>query len=105
MKDHVASRVPLQDEITATAYNNPYFDRLIVVRRERTVATVTVSPKYQVVIPSDVRDRLKIKPGQKVAVIEKDGVVHLVPIRPLKELNGMASGATLKGLRDEGDRR
>jgi AbrB family looped-hinge helix DNA binding protein len=86
-------------------YNNPYFDRRIVVRGEKPLATVTVSPKYQVVIPSDVRERLKLKPGQKVAVIEKDGVVHLVPIRPLKELKGMASGATLKGLRDEGDRR
>jgi len=89
----------------SNSYNNPYFDRRIVVRGEKPLATVTVSPKYQVVIPSDVRERLKLKPGQKVAVIEKDGVVHLVPIRPLKELKGMASGATLKGLRDEGDRR
>ncbi len=69
------------------------------------MATVTVSTKYQVVIPSDVRDRLKLKPGQKVAVIEKDGVVHLIPIRPLKELKGMASGVTSKGIRDEGDSR
>jgi AbrB family looped-hinge helix DNA binding protein len=69
------------------------------------LATVTVSTKYQVVIPSDVRDRLKLRPGQKVAVIEKDGVVHLIPIRPLKELKGMAAGTTSKGLRDEGDAR
>jgi len=48
---------------------------------------------------------LKLKPGQKVAVIEKDGVVHLIPIRPLKELKGMASGVTSKGIRDEGDSR
>ncbi len=69
------------------------------------MATVTVSTKYQVVIPSDVRDRLKLKPGQKVAVIEKDGVVHLIPIRPLKELKGMATGVTRRGIRDEGDSR
>lgn len=69
------------------------------------MATVTVSTKYQVVIPSEVRDRLKLKPGQKVAVIEKDGVVHLIPIRPLKELKGMAAGITSKGIRDEGDSR
>lgn len=66
------------------------------------MATVTVSPKYQVVIPSEVRERLKLKPGQKVAVIEKDGVVHLVPIRPLKDLKGLVPGVTPKGLRDEG---
>ena len=66
---------------------------------------MTVSTKYQVVIPSDVRDRLKLKPGQKVAVIEKDGVVHLIPIRPLKELKGMAAGTTSKGVRTEGDAR
>ena len=69
------------------------------------MATVTVSPKYQVVIPSEVRERLKLKPGQKVAVVEKDGVVHMVPIRPLKELKGMVSGVTSKGLRDEGRQR
>ncbi len=66
------------------------------------MATVTVSPKYQVVIPSEVRERLKLKPGQKVAVIEKDGVVHLIPIKPLKELRGLATGASSKDLRDEG---
>jgi AbrB family looped-hinge helix DNA binding protein len=67
------------------------------------LTTVTISTKYQVVIPSEVRDRLKLKPGQKVAVIEKDGVVHLIPVRPLKELKGMAAGITSKGVRDEGD--
>jgi AbrB family looped-hinge helix DNA binding protein len=69
------------------------------------LATVTISTKYQVVIPSDVRDRLKLKPGQKVAVIEKDGVIHLIPIRPSKELKGMTGEITSKGLRDEGDGR
>ncbi len=70
---------------------------------------VTVSPKFQVVIPSEVRNRLKLRlklrSGQKVAVIEKDGVVHLIPIRPLKELKGLAAGVSQKGLRDEGQQR
>ncbi len=69
------------------------------------MANVTVSPKYQVVIPSEVRERLKLKPGQKVAVIEKDGVVHLIPIRPLKNLKGSMPGVSRAGLRDEGSRR
>jgi len=65
------------------------------------VVTVTVSPKYQVVIPSEVRERMKLKPGQKLAVVEKDGVVHLVPVRPLKEMRGFAKGVSSKGIRDE----
>ncbi len=69
------------------------------------MATVTVSPKYQVVIPSEVRERLKLKPGQKIAVVEKDGVVHLIPVRPLKELKGMVPGLSMKGVRDEGEER
>ena len=65
------------------------------------VVTVTVSPKYQVVIPSEVRERMKLKPGQKLAVVEKDGVVHLAPVRPLKEMRGFAKGVSSKGIRDE----
>jgi AbrB family looped-hinge helix DNA binding protein len=69
------------------------------------LATLTVSTKYQVVIPSDVRDRLKLKPGQKVAVIEKDGVIHLIPIRPLEQLKGTSARITSENVRDEGDNR
>lgn len=69
------------------------------------MATVTLSPKYQVVIPSEVRKRLRLRPGQKVAVVEKDGVVHLIPVRPLKELKGMAAGMSGQGVRDEGSKR
>jgi len=50
----------------------------------RTLAMVTVSSKYQLVIPKTVRASLKLKPGQKVRLIEKDGVIRLVPIPPLK---------------------
>lgn len=65
------------------------------------MATVTVSPKYQVVIPSEVRERMKLKPGEKLAVVEKDGVVHLVRVRPLKEMRGFVKGVSSKGIRDE----
>jgi hypothetical protein len=44
---------------------------------------------------------LKLKSGQKLAVIEKDGVIHLIPIRPLRELKGMAAGITNKNVGDE----
>ncbi len=68
------------------------------------MATVTVSSKFQVVIPQEVRTKLRLRPGQKVVVIEKDGIVHLIPLRPIKEMRGFASGVTTSDIRDEADR-
>jgi AbrB family looped-hinge helix DNA binding protein len=65
---------------------------------------VTVSSKFQVVIPLEVRERMSLKPGQKVVVIEKDGVVHLIPEKPIKELRGFVKGVTTENLREEEDR-
>ncbi len=69
-----------------------------------TMATVTVSSKFQVVIPEGVRSKLKLQPGQKVVVVEKDGVVHLIPLKPIKDTRGIASGARTGNVRDERDR-
>jgi len=68
------------------------------------MGTVTVSSKFQVVIPEAVRRKLKIKPGEKVVVLEKDGIVHLIPVKPIKELRGFAKGVSTKSIRDEADR-
>jgi AbrB family looped-hinge helix DNA binding protein len=68
------------------------------------MATVTVSSKFQVVIPEEVRSRLKLQPGQKVVVVEKDGVVHLIPLKPIKDTRGFASGTRTSSIRDEQDR-
>ena len=68
------------------------------------MAIVTVSSKYQVVIPQEVRERMNLKPGQKVIVVEKDGVVHLIPEKPMKELRGFVKGVTTEKLRHEEDR-
>ena len=50
--------------------------------------TVTVSPKYQVVIPKEIRDKLKLKPGQKMRVIEYAGRIEMIPDRDISELRG-----------------
>jgi len=68
------------------------------------VATVKVSSKYQIVIPQDVRERIELKPGQDVVIIEKDGVIHVIPIKPIKEMRGFAKGIDTTNLRDEEDR-
>ena len=53
---------------------------------------VKVSPKYQVVIPKQVREKLRLKPGQKLFIYELDGTIRLEPPRSLKDLRGMAKG-------------
>jgi AbrB family looped-hinge helix DNA binding protein len=68
------------------------------------MVTVTVSSKFQVVIPQEVRLKLKLQPGQKVVVIEKDGVVHLVPLKPIKGTRGLAKGINTEDIREEHDR-
>jgi len=56
------------------------------------MATVTISPKFQVVIPKKIRERLNLQPGQKVeAIIDRDRVA-LIPIRDVRELRGFLRG-------------
>ena len=53
---------------------------------------VTISPKFQVVIPRTVRERLNLSPGQKVQALVYDGRVELIPLRPAKALRGFLKG-------------
>ena len=53
---------------------------------------VTVSAKYQVVIPAYVRERMPVRPGQKMRVLFYDGRVELIPVRPVREMRGFARG-------------
>jgi len=54
--------------------------------------TVTVSPKYQVVIPRRVRESLGIKPGQKMQVVVFENRIELVPIKAISALRGFLKG-------------
>lgn len=54
--------------------------------------TVTLSPKFQVVIPQALRERLALRPGAKMMVIEFNGGLRLVPLRPAAALRGIARG-------------
>ncbi|MCI4348800.1 MAG: AbrB/MazE/SpoVT family DNA-binding domain-containing protein [Thermoplasmata archaeon] len=66
--------------------------------------TVTVSPKYQVVIPERVREEFHIRAGDKMAVIVKHGILHYVPVRPFERTKGMTPGLDTRDLRDKHDR-
>lgn len=67
-------------------------------------ATATVSSKFQVSIPKEVRDRMALRPGQKVAFIAKIEGVLMVPVPTREEIAGMARGANPEGYRDRNDR-
>jgi AbrB family looped-hinge helix DNA binding protein len=62
---------------------------------------VTVSPKYQVVIPKTIRDALNLHPGQKMQVIEYAGRIELIPERDIKELRGFLKGINTEFKREE----
>ena len=66
--------------------------------------TVILSTKYQLVIPREIRNRLELAPGARLTVVEKGGILYLVPERPIEELQGIARGTRRKGLREKKDR-
>ncbi|MEN6548955.1 MAG: AbrB/MazE/SpoVT family DNA-binding domain-containing protein [Armatimonadia bacterium] len=66
--------------------------------------TITLSSKYQIVIPKAVREIAGWKAGEKLVPLVKGRQVTLVPLRPLKELYGIAAGAKIGPIEDEEDR-
>jgi AbrB family looped-hinge helix DNA binding protein len=66
--------------------------------------TVKVSSKFQVVIPLSLRKALGIKPGEKMVMLEKGGLLYMIRIDDIKKARGRAKGVTTKGLREERER-
>ncbi len=67
------------------------------------MGTVTISPKFQVVIPKEIREKLSLVPGQKVQAIVYGDRIELIPVRPVKRMRGFLKGIDTKVDR-EGDR-
>ena len=65
--------------------------------------TVTISPKFQVVIPKSIRERLKLRPGQKVQAIVYEDRIELILVRPIQQMRGFLKGIDTTVPR-EGDR-
>jgi len=63
-----------------------------------------VSPKYQVVIPKDIREKINVRPGQEFQVITKGGIITLVPDRPISSMRGFVRGIRTNGFREKRDR-
>lgn len=63
--------------------------------------TVRVSPKFQVVIPLDVRRALRLKPGQELQVLRFENRIELIPVPDIKAMRGFAKGIDTSVPRDK----
>ncbi len=63
--------------------------------------SVTVSPKYQVVIPKEVRESMGIVSGQKIQVLTYQNRIELIPIRPMEKMRGFLKGIDSSVKRDK----
>ena len=68
------------------------------------MTAVTVSPKYQIVIPREIRESLGIVSGQKVQITSYQGRIEVIPLKPMAEMQGFLKGIDTTVQRDE-DRR
>ncbi|MFQ5825595.1 MAG: AbrB/MazE/SpoVT family DNA-binding domain-containing protein [bacterium] len=65
------------------------------------MATVTVSPKYQVVIPKSIRDKMDIKIGQQFQLIQYGDRIEFIPIRKVMDMKGFLKGINTDIQRDK----
>ena len=56
------------------------------------MTTVTVSPRFQVVIPQVIRDAMGIRPGQRIYALQHRDRIELIPLRPMHEARGALKG-------------
>ncbi len=53
---------------------------------------ITISPKFQVVIPKEIREKLGLSPGQKIQTIMFEDRIELIPVKPIKKMKGFLKG-------------
>jgi bifunctional DNA-binding transcriptional regulator/antitoxin component of YhaV-PrlF toxin-antitoxin module len=66
--------------------------------------TVSLSRTFQLVVPPGPRERLRLRPGMELTLLDKGGVIFLVPERPMPGYRGVARGTSLRGLREKNRR-
>jgi AbrB family looped-hinge helix DNA binding protein len=66
-----------------------------------TIETVTISTKYQIVIPKKARESMGLKSGERLKLITYDGRIELIPVKPMKFYRGIAAGMDTRFDRDE----
>ena len=71
---------------------------------EGQMAQTTISSKFQIVIPKGIREKLHLAPKQRLQVVEKGGVITLIPEVSLASLRGVLKGINIKEIREKKDR-
>lgn len=74
------------------------------MERGQGMAAVTVSSKYQIVIPREIRKSMDIRPGHKIDMVKINNHIVLVPVRDIKEMRGFLKGIDTEIEREEEDR-
>ena len=64
------------------------------------MSVVTVSPKFQVVIPRAIREAMGLEPGQKVQALQYQNRIELIPVRPMRSMRGFLKGIDTRVVRD-----
>lgn len=65
------------------------------------MAEVTVSPKFQIVIPKEIRESMGIVSGQKVQILSYQGRIEVIPLKSMKEMRGFLKGIDISVVREE----
>lgn len=68
------------------------------------MARVKVSPKFQIVIPREIRERLSLRPGQQITLLEREGIITAIPDQPLAKFRGILKGMSRRGVREKQER-
>lgn len=56
------------------------------------MSTVTLSPKFEVLIPQAIREALNLTVGEQLHVIPYAGRVEFIPVRPIQQMRGFLRG-------------
>jgi len=68
---------------------------------EDRMPVVTLSPKFQVVIPREIREALQLVPGQKVQVLQYQNRVEFIPVQAMRKMRGFLKGIDTTVTRDK----
>jgi AbrB family looped-hinge helix DNA binding protein len=65
---------------------------------------VRLSSKFQIVVPREIRERLRLRPGQQMTLLERGNTITVIPDQPLEKLRGILKGTPLDDLREKKER-
>ncbi len=65
------------------------------------MSIVTVSPKFQVVIPREIREALRLEPGQKVQALQYQNRIEFIPVQAMRNMRGFLKGIDTTVVREK----